>query len=292
MSKKKLNGTALWYEITFRKQREELCRLRETADEETREKIDQTITYIDDLSRQEEEVPRISLEQYIDEEIGDFSLFVEYMSILEPISGDNEVYAPYKYFPVPQLSDDDFFAVVNDFFKDVLDKELYGVYRGMFKRHDKWVHMCRLMEKFPNPNAVFFPYGRKVPIRLKRSNTAEDLVSLSHEYGHGIQFRSNFHPDFFKFGNAFVEVISLFFELLSMEYFGKFPEFQESLHAYRIASFDNLATRGDMLLFEMDVLCIWEERDHSKAQRIKAMNEKIKARFGWNEKWILELFWI
>ena len=123
-----------------------------------------------------------------------------------------------------------------------------------------------------------------MPIRLKRSNTAEDLVSLSHEYGHGIQFRSNFHPDFFKFGNAFVEVISLFFELLSMEYFGKFPEFQESLHAYRIASFDNLATRGDMLLFEMDVLCIWEERDHSKAQRIKAMNEKIKARFGWNEK--------
>ena len=101
------------------------------------------------------------MEQYIDEEIGDFSLFVEYMSILEPISGDNEVYAPYKYFPVPQLSDDDFFAVVNDFFKDVLDKELYGVYRGMFKRHDKWVHMCRLMEKFPNPNAVFFHMEEK-----------------------------------------------------------------------------------------------------------------------------------
>ena len=52
----------------------------------------------------------------------------------------------------------------------------------------------------------------------------EDLNTFAHEFGHSIQFNINFHNSLFRDLNVYVEIISIFFELICNEYFvkGKF----------------------------------------------------------------------
>lgn len=159
----------------------------------------------------------------------------------------------------------------------------------MFKKRKSYLYTERLMDMSPEPTTFFLPYGKKVFMRFKRRGNVDDLLDLSHEYGHGIQFLTNFHPNTFGENKVFAEVVSMFFELLAAEYFKSFEKFRVNLENLSLGVFEMLAGKADMVLFELDVLDIWKEKGYSTKQKIKAINDMVKACYNFDFLSLLDM---
>ncbi len=92
-----------------------------------------------DVSKKENIFKRLDLEMERMEDISDF------MSLVEPIGTCDalDVQKGYKYFP--NMSDDELFGLVHDFYRDATDKDIFKKFIGVFRKRGKYLNMTRLM---------------------------------------------------------------------------------------------------------------------------------------------------
>ena len=124
------------------------------------------------------------------------------------------------------------------------------------------------MEIAPSPQSIFLPYGKKTYICMKRYGVVEDIFDLVHEYGHGIHFSMNFDMKVYENNYLFVEIVSIFFELLCMEHLISFKEFEEATLDYRKRYFNTTVIKGKYALIENDILYFWSELRNQNAKNI------------------------
>ena len=108
----------------------------------------------------------------------------------------------------------DFYSQFNNVFSDT--------YRGMSKSFRETLHMRKITGSTITAGQTYSVYNTTITFfELGYNNTIQDYVSAIHEFGHGIS--CNLNPgamwDFGKY--CFIEVDSLFFELLGTDYIGE-----------------------------------------------------------------------
>ena len=113
-----------------------------------------------------------------------------------------------------EIDKDELFCLAHDFFKNGTDERTFQLFNDMYKRR------ARNVSVFEDPtidfmaDSIYLPYYRDVFIQLNRHNNFEDVSSLIHEYGHGIQHLVNYLPNLYQ--SIFAEIISSYFELISL----------------------------------------------------------------------------
>ena len=133
-----------------------------------------------------------------------------------------------------ELSDDELIGLTHDFYKST-DKYFYNKYLSFEKNKDRVLNINR--DKDCEEGFILaFPISHSKYIEVGADGFSESiLVSLAHEIGHYIGSKINEGRYFAE--DVFVEIESLFFELISNEYYYKVlgnKKFKENLidHAY------------------------------------------------------------
>lgn len=119
-----------------------------------------------------------------------------------------------------KLSNKDLIEILNDFFKNATDKKTYELFLKIYKDNKKSIHIINKENYYPG-DTLYIEYFNKTYIQIYKSNTFDDITTLAHEFGHAIQYNTNYNINYFKNLSAYVEIISVFFELLANEYFYK-----------------------------------------------------------------------
>ena len=124
------------------------------------------------------------------------------------------------------LSNDDLFALTHDFFKHGTNKEIFKQFMTFYKQRKRNVHFLRKTSMPFYGESFYVPYFKDFYIQLKPRKEFGDAATLAHEYGHGIQFLNNYHPNFFYKNHIFQEIISTLFEFLLLLYYSQNGEYQ------------------------------------------------------------------
>ena len=111
--------------------------------------------------------------------------------------------------------------LLNIFFKNGTNKEIYDAFNKIYKDNKKNIHIIDAKKDFYAGETIYLDYYKKYYIQVFKSNTFDDLTTLAHEFGHAIQCYKNYHISAFGQLNVYIELISVFFELLCNEYFTK-----------------------------------------------------------------------
>ncbi len=120
-----------------------------------------------------------------------------------------------------QFSKKDIIELLHDFFKNGTNKEIYELFSKIYKENIKNIHFLDNFETNYLGETIFLDYFKKTYIQVFKRNSFEDLTTFAHEFGHAIQFNLNFKNSLFKELNTYIEIISVFFELICNEYFAK-----------------------------------------------------------------------
>lgn len=266
---------ANWYLKKFENRLAELYALRENATGESLIKIQETIDTLLGLMflDSEEQIP-CNLQQILDYEFESLSFFSSIWHVVEPMATEEVIPHVAKYYYSPKLKDDEIVGLVYDFCKDSLDRELFKKVRGILKKSKEYVNMRRLFLTGPRADAIYLQYYDQVYIRLKRRGDYRDLTSLSHEIGHGLQFKTNYSENLFSTIVPFSEVVSLFFELLSAEYFSSLSEFKKPMIQKRIMTFNDFQEKSSYFWEEIEFFWEWQKRN--KRMDTQALDEICK----------------
>lgn len=262
MKEKKIITSHIWYYNKFGSQLEDLKRLRKQADGESLAKIDETISILESLFY-EDEIYTVLKEEClfnrISGELGRLEDISDFLDVIMPLSSDEGFDWDTRYISTPKLTDEELFSLVHDFYRDSTDAELFKIFRGMFKKRNRLVHLSRLQEIEPISESIFLPYYHKVHIRMKRKRTINDILELSHEYGHLVQYLMNYDKAFFESNYMFTEIVSLFFELLNADYLKHFEEFRSASIQSQTRTYNSMLEDSDLLLIETGILSLWVE---------------------------------
>ncbi len=269
-----------WYKIHFGQQLEELYRLKEKASGKQLIKINQTIRIItlsiDELdllqyqSRFQEEITLADkLWSEWDSRLGDS----RYLQILEPLSEMPFLTEEKKNFYAPKLGDEELFEILREFFIKATDREIYGYFKRVFKKRNRYVHTDRLMEDGPVADTLYLPHYDRAHIRLKRQDAVEDFTGFSHEFGHALQFLLAFHPNILSSNYIFSEIVSIFFELLGYEYLRTCAPFQNKSRKNEKVVMNDFQNVAALELLEEALFDIYAHVDFNSRKGIKEFEE-------------------
>lgn len=124
----------------------------------------------------------------------------------------------------PDITPRRILSITNDFYNEIRDTRFVKHSRYLNLRSKELVNFKKDKQKFANSDdagTTFQIYNTKdILMHINTNNTLEDYVTTIHEYAHAIAFLINqdHSTDFGKF--PFVEVDSIFFEMLGTEYVG------------------------------------------------------------------------
>ncbi len=251
-----------WYLVVLGSRLEELYSLESTTDVEEVDKINDTVEILESLIFDEgfSEV-EANFGGIINYERDWLSSIEPYSSIYRLLANREYMKLSYKNVPLKKYSDKELLEIVGDFYGSVLDSELYRKFRAMYKKSNKYVYMGELGEMEDDGDAIFLPYFNEVFIRVKRHNTMTDLGSLTHEYGHGIQYLTNFSRQLYNEKFMFSEIVSSFFEILIKDYLKANREFKNAAVANDIFYYNRRNLRARRVLEMIRLFHKWSEID-------------------------------
>ena len=117
------------------------------------------------------------------------------------------------------LSKRDIIDLLYVFFKNGTTKEIYELFCKIYRENKKNIHFVNNNDMSCSGEIIYLEYFRKTYIQVFKSYSFEDLNTFAHEFGHAIQFNINFHHNLYGKLNTYIEIISIFFELICNEYF-------------------------------------------------------------------------
>ncbi len=260
-----------WAFEQFERQYRELLRLKKTASSKNLKTIDDTIDILYELIYEVSDISSEPLNSRIFSEIMSLKKIRPFLPFTRKFSQDIDFYIRDRYVYFPKISDDDLFAIIYDFYKETLDKDMFRVVKGMIKRYDRYVHMDRLMDNNFCPFAVFLPYYRKTHIFLDRKKTVFDISNMAHEYGHVLQYLINFDPVYLSDDMFFAEIVSTFFELLSLDYLKQYGEFSSASRRRQADIYMEYCDYSNLIGVDYLLLSHWKNLRGRERQKVKEL---------------------
>lgn len=133
------------------------------------------------------------------------------------------------------LSESDILTLVHDFYKNATTKDIFNGFLKLYKQRKE---NFSFVTDIPNgfyADSYFIPYLNDFYVQIAPERSFNDVASIAHEYAHGIQLINNYHPNMYNVNFVFMEIISVFFDFLTYDYYSKNPE----LGSYAKAEFKN-----------------------------------------------------
>lgn len=113
----------------------------------------------------------------------------------------------------------DIIDILHDFFKKATNKETYEIFQKIYNENKKSIRFINANNPDYTGELIYLEYFHKFYIMACKQNELEDIMTFAHEFGHAIQFFCNFNSSLYKELNIYIEIISIFFELICNEYF-------------------------------------------------------------------------
>ena len=209
-----------WYKKELEAKLRELKRLVKTASGEQREVINETISTIEDNLVKPCRLVNYTLEERLLYEYQNMIEFRPLWDLCESLAdlSDNEILKlPY---PKLDLKNKEVLELTHDFFKNVTPSWIYDLFMKIFKQRTN-LHFINYNKSLFYADTVFLKYYNTCYIQMARKYEFSDIPTLAHEFGHGIQFLSNYHANIFTNLKAFSEIVSSFFEFICGYYYAQ-----------------------------------------------------------------------
>jgi len=140
----------------------------------------------------------------------------KFLNVIRPLAVKANTFSDIAPRSMRSITKSIMFELVEEFLETILSKETYNVFREFFKMRDNRV----FLGDFEFPETIFLDYYRDPIIICPNRRSINDISSLAHEFGHAIHFLLGNDSDC-KGDNCddtFVEVISMTFEILFMDF--------------------------------------------------------------------------
>lgn len=248
-----------WCRINFIDRLEHLCNLRvATSDQETLDKIYDTmailIYFIKDEKYDEEP---FTLYELLLSEYEAMDFLKDFMPLLDPLASSSKMDTEKRYFYLPRRSDEELYRRVYEFYKNCVDERTFKIFRSYFKRRERFIHTERLGIGKMDPFSIFLPYFNENHIFKKRSDDFNDVIDLAHECGHAIQALANYRVRTDD-NTQYDEIVSLFFELLALDYLRGIDRYSSIASNYNRVLFNEMSIVSEGILLDYLITDYWK----------------------------------
>ncbi len=152
---------------------------------------------------------------------------------------------------IPNISIKQTYEIICTFFRRVLDDDLFDLFLETFNRKNELVHLFSEDSKAPDGFEIFLWGLKEAHIFFTLRKDISNFSSLAHEFGHAIADTYHFAPHINDSIYIFEEIISVFFELLCLDYMKKMRVFRDSAYNYNLMRFDGERKRSiNILIYE------------------------------------------
>lgn len=244
-----------WYFPLLKQRLKSLKNLKKKASLEQALKIEYAIIVINALLAGEPHIDHSSSDNFEYNLESDYRYFKE-LKYLWPIAkgfskSDNVILPEQPQF---KLNDNDLFELINLFFKSSTNKKIYDLFLKIFKERRKNIHFLRRFPEDFYADSMYIPYYDEVYIQMAKKNNFLDVITLAHEFGHGIHFLSNANSHLLTNINPFIEIVSTFFELLCSYYFTKEGSFKKEAKATSYLEWEEIKMAANELKRELSLI--------------------------------------
>lgn len=122
--------------------------------------------------------------------------------------------------------------ILHDFFKNNTPKNIYKIFLDIYNENKKSIRFINGDNLNYTGEIIYLEYFKKYYIMGCIQNSIEDIMTFAHEFGHAIQFYLNFNNNLYGELNIYIEIISIFFELICNEYLLNSFYSDASINAY------------------------------------------------------------
>ncbi len=250
-----------WEERVLRPRLDKLYELRKSANGESLIRINKNIEIIlDELAKDEisdDSFDELAYEMY------KIKTMKSFMRIIRDFVID------YSYYPrierAASLGKRGQYEILHEFFSMALDPDLFKIFMSIFRYRDSNIHDAEYDGKAGR--TIYLPYFDEVHIGINRNYTIEDLVTLGHEYGHGIEFKTNYRENMCVENEMFMEVVSKFFELLLLDFLKGRDMFSRAAMEYQQRTYFFDCFAANAILVENYMFKKWS-KDKSKKEKV------------------------
>lgn len=159
-------------------------------------------------------------------------------------------------------------SVSNSFFKQ-FKGIFYDTYSEMKNNFDKTIHFHKLNNRITNSGQTYSVYNTPISFfEMGVNSTVQDYVSSIHEFGHGISCSINPQAmwDYEKY--CFIEVDSLFFEILGTDYVGKKIHSEKDCFNINIQVLKDYLYSAQLICTKLDMYNSLSKKDLSSKKNI------------------------
>ena len=153
--------------------------------------------------------------------------FRQFWSLLADYTEIDAVQLDDEKYPYPDISDvtnSELLDLTYEFFKNGTSKYFFSIFEQLFKQRKK---VFFINSSAPNfyADSMFLNFDKSFYIQMNRGYEFNDISTMAHEYGHGIQYLINYNRNIFYSLQSFSEIVSTFFELICEHYYSKDKRF-------------------------------------------------------------------
>lgn len=161
---------------------------------------------------------------------------------------------PYYPYPDLVLTNNDLLELTHDFFKNATPKEIYLLFLKLYRQRKNAYFIDGPDALNFYADSMYLPFDSSFYLRIEKKNEFADVATMAHEYGHGIQFLTNYSGTLLTSLYAFHELISTFFELLCTEYYTKDTTLGKKAIASNFEFWDVTCENAFLLNKELQIL--------------------------------------
>lgn len=173
------------------------------------------------------------------------------IKLIEPLAVSNTIVLGDEPANV-YLPEETRFELIHDFFREVLDKELFEVFMYIFNNKKYFFHHYKSNEERKNLE-VFLEYFQEPHILLNRYGTLQEVYISCHEIGHGII--ELYNPSYNNnSNNVFDEIISMFFEYLCLDFLKSFEKFAANSTDVLQDDFDYYSDASLTIIYQLELI--------------------------------------
>lgn len=196
---------------------------------------------------------RPNLETKIEDDYLNLSKSCFIWPIIRKISTIEPFDIPNYFVPSINLSNKEMMEMVHDFYKNATDNKTYEMFMFYWNQRRKNLHFINKSPENEYASTYYLPYSKEAFIQIDSKHEFQDIPTIVHEYGHLIQFYLNYDANLFLKNHMYSEIVSIFFELISAEYFAKDDLEEKGIITQAEMLYDQL-DMNELLVHELNLL--------------------------------------